>query len=87
MIIKEWKEVVLHSWSTRLAASLGAIAGVVGAHEIIAVGLLGFLPVGWPQIAGAAVVGFLAFGAPLIVARITKQPKLQRRIEDNASTD
>ena len=76
MLIDNWKEVTRKSWSARLAAGLGVVAGVVSSHEIIAVGLLNFLPPGIPQLIGAGVVGFLAFGVPIIIARITKQTAL-----------
>lgn len=75
-MIDQWKKVLWKSWTTRLAAALGVLVGVVGNHEIIAIGLLNFLPAGKAQLIGAGVVGFLVFALPLILARITKQEKL-----------
>lgn len=75
-MIDQWREILLKSWTTRMAAFLGVLAGLVGNHEIIAIGLLNFLPQGRPQLIGAGVVGFLVFALPLIIARITKQEKL-----------
>lgn len=82
-----WKEILWNSWTTRLAAFLGVLAGVVGQNEIIAIGLLNFVPPGRPQLFAAAGVGFLVFALPLILARITQQPKLEEKIIDNIKAD
>jgi len=82
-IIKEWKDVVLYSWSVRASAFLSVLVGIFGQHDLLALGLLSFLPTAMSQAVGAAVVGFLILGLPIILARITEQPKLVERIKSH----
>lgn len=80
-LLEEWRDLLLQSWSVRMTAIMATAAGALGAHEMIAIGLLSFLPPGWPQTIGAAVVGLAVFGFPPILARLAKQPKLQKVID------
>lgn len=82
-LLDEWRDVLLKSWSIRMTALMAGAAGALGAHEMIAIGLLQFLPPGKAQTIGAAVVGLVVFGFPPILARLTKQPKLKAKIDAN----
>jgi hypothetical protein len=86
-IVPEWKVLLFHSLTAKVATGLGALAGVMASHEIIAIGLLNFLPEGKAQLIGAAFLGFMVFGVPTIAARLIKQPKLDERLNryDNNS--
>ena len=78
--LEEWKQILFNSWSIRMTAVMATAAGALGAHEMIAIGLLQFLPPQW-QVWGAAAVGLVVFGIPPILARLAKQPKLLVKID------
>jgi len=86
-LLDEWRDILLKSWSIRITALMAGAAGALGSHEMIAIGLLSFLPPGKAQTIGAAVVGLVVFGFPAILARLAKQPKLQAKIDANAQTN
>lgn len=73
--LDEWRTILMNSWSIRMAAIMSTAAGALGAHEMIAVGLLQFLPPDL-QVWGAAIVGLVVFGFPVITARLMHQKKL-----------
>lgn len=79
-IIAEWRTVVLRSATTWVATILGGILGAFGAQWGIAFAVLPFLPF-WLQMPLAILLGVFFVGGPIVLARITEQPKLQERIE------
>lgn len=64
------------SW---VAAVLGAILGATAAHWGVMFAVVPFLPF-WMQLPAAIVLGVLFVGGPIVVARITAQPKMRDKI-------
>lgn len=79
-LIEGWKDVVLRSATSWVATALGALLGAFGAHWGIMFAILPFLPF-WLQMPLAIVLGIFFVGGPIVLARITAQPKLEARIE------
>lgn len=78
-LIDNWRHIWFRRFSTWLAALNGLFVAYVFSQPILVVGLLGFAPDGW-LIPLAALLGFLAFGLPVLVAH-TAQPKMAAKVE------
>lgn len=79
-LIGEWRTVLFRSISNWVALILGPIVGALSTNALVALGVLGFLPLRF-QIPGAMVIGLLFYTGPQILARLVHQPKLQAKVE------
>ena len=79
-LIEGWKDVLLRSATSWVATALGALLGAFGAQWGIMFAVLPFLPF-WLQMPLAIVLGVFFVGGPIVLARITDQPKLEQRIK------
>ena len=80
-LIEDWPLILWRSATTWVAAAIGAVVGVVGAHWALLLGVLPFLPF-WLQLPLAIAVGVITIAGPVVVARITEQPRLNAKIEE-----
>ena len=77
--IAEWRDVLWRSATSWVAMILGGILGALAAHWGILFAIIPFLPF-WLQLPVAIGLGVLFVGGPIVLARITDQPKLNARI-------
>lgn len=87
-LIDEWRTVAWRSASNWVATILGFLTGVLSpATYMAAFAFIGFIPSpGW-QLGLAGLVGAIVIGGPVILARITAQPKLAQKIADPEKCD
>lgn len=78
-LISEWRVVLWRSAANWTAAILGALVGALAQTYTAAFMIVPFLP-GFLQLPVAAALGVIVIGGPIILARITEQPKLRDRI-------
>ena len=77
--IDDWCDVLWRSATSWVAMILGGILGALAAHWGILFAIIPFLPF-WLQLPVAIGLGVLFVGGPIVLARITDQPKLNARI-------
>lgn len=80
-LIDEWRTVLWRSANNWVALILGPIVGALSTNALVALGVLGFLPVKF-QIPGAMLIGLLFYTGPHILARLVAQPKLAAKVEE-----
>lgn len=79
--VDHWCVVLRRSATTWVSAIIGSALGAFAAHWGVAFAIVPFLP--FPmQLPAAMVLGAFFVGGPIILARITEQPKLNRKIEE-----
>lgn len=80
--VSEWRTVLVRSATNWTAAILGALVGALAHTYVAAFAVLPFLP---PllQLPLAVLLGAIVIGGPIILARLTDQPKLQAKIEEH----
>lgn len=83
-LIAEWREILWRSATTWVATAIGALVGTVGAHWGLLLGVLPFMPF-YLQLPLAIAVGIVTIAGPVVLARITDQPKLNVKIEERKS--
>ena len=79
--IEDWWTVALRSATSWVAAILGGLLGALAAHWGILFAVLPFLPF-WLQLPCAILLGVLFVGGPIVLARITDQPRMRAKIEE-----
>ena len=80
-LIDDWCVVLRRSATTWVSTILGAMLGALSAHWGIFFAVVPFLPF-WLQLPTAMVLGAFFVGGPIIIARLTDQPKLNAKIEE-----
>lgn len=80
-LIEDWWTVACRSATSWVAAILGGLLGAVAAHWGVLFAVVPFLPF-WLQLPAAIVLGVLFVGGPIVLARITNQPRMQAKIAE-----
>lgn len=83
-LIAHWRTVLKRSATTWAATIIGALVGALAHTYMAAFAIIGFLPAEL-QLPLAALVGVIVIGGPIILARLTEQPKLAATIEEKAN--
>lgn len=85
-IIEDWWTVVWRSATSWVATVLGGLLGALAVHWGVLFAVVAFLPY-WLQLPVAVLLGMLFVGGPIILARITDQPKMQAKIAERKAGD
>ena len=81
-LITDWRTVVWRSATTWVATIIGSALGAFAAHWGIFFAIVPFLP--FPlQLPVAMALGAFFVGGPIVLARITDQPRLNAKIEES----
>lgn len=80
-LISEWRVVIWRSATSWVATILGALLGTFAAHWGIMFAVVPFLPF-YLQLPVAASLGVFFVGGPVILARITEQPKMAEKVKE-----
>ncbi len=80
-LVENWRTIIWRSATSWVATILSFLIGTLGQGAMVALGLIGFIPAGPLQWGAAVFIAFIAFGAPLIVARIVHQPKMAEKVK------
>lgn len=78
--IEDWCVYLRRSATTWVTGAVNTIMAIIGVHWAVLLGVLPFVPLYW-QLPLALLVAALTT-APTIIARLTKQPKLNAKIEE-----
>ena len=82
-LVSEWKTVFLRSATTWVTAIVGALVGALAHTYGAAFAILPFLPSAF-QLPVAAGLGVIVIGGPIVLARLTDQPKMAAKVEQKA---
>lgn len=80
-LIENWRTVLWRSAANWTAAIMGALVGVFAHTYGAAFAILPFLPTPL-QLPLAIILGVIVIGGPIIIARLTPQPKLAVKVEE-----
>ncbi len=82
-LIDEWRTVIWRSATNWVATILGYLTGILAPGTYMAAfAVIGFFPSPFWQLVCAGIVGAIVIGGPVILARITAQPKMVAKIEE-----
>lgn len=81
-LIDHWATVLRRSATTWVSTVLGFLVGTLAQTYLAAFAVIGFIPAPWLQLPLAGLVGAIVIGGPVILARITEQPKLIAKLEE-----
>ena len=84
--IEHWGTVARRSATSWTAAALGFLLGALGHTYMAAFAVIGFLPAEL-QLPLAGLVGAIVIGGPIVLARITEQPRLAAKLEEKRDAD
>lgn len=81
-LIDEWRTVLLRSATTWVTVVLTFLVGALTPSYLAIFAFLGFVPSPFIQIVVGGAVVTIVVGGPIILARITHQPRMSAKLEE-----